>query len=241
MSTITERFATVNSLPIVLSLDAVREGRAEWMHDKPIEEALAVKLGEAEWLASRPEMLCGCEDETCRMCLDHPADMSDRAEFARDYHDRVQTERIEAEGMLVDCPRCSGLGLRQLLVTDGIDVEVCSSCDGEGEVDRGTARTIAELMDLAHQASDPDAWLDDVRWVPTEPVEPRSLEHQVRDHARELRAQGSPLGDLLAEQAEQLADQIRYLEATTVEQYRDRLDAALDCAMADGMNRRNLG
>lgn len=64
------------------------------------------------------------------------------------------------------------------------------------------------------------------------PDEPsaRTLEEQVLDHARELRAIGSPLHDLLAERAEQLAAEIRYLDATTVGQYRDRRDAALDAA-----------
>ncbi len=60
--------------------------------------------------------------------------------------------------------------------------------------------------------------------------EARTLEDQVLDHARELRAIGSPLHDLLAERAEQLAGEIRYLDATTVAQYRDRREAALDAA-----------
>lgn len=62
--------------------------------------------------------------------------------------------------------------------------------------------------------------------------EPRTLEEQVRDHARELRAIGSPLHDLLAERAESLADQVRLVEATTVAQFRDRLDAMLDAEAA---------
>jgi hypothetical protein len=59
---------------------------------------------------------------------------------------------------------------------------------------------------------------------------PRSLAVQVEDHARELRAVGSPLHDLLAERAEGLAAQIRLVDATTVEQFRDRLSAMLDAA-----------
>jgi hypothetical protein len=61
------------------------------------------------------------------------------------------------------------------------------------------------------------------------PEEPpaRTLAEQVDDHARSLRAEGSPLGDLLAERAESLAGQIRALDATTVEQFRDRRDALL--------------
>jgi len=64
---------------------------------------------------------------------------------------------------------------------------------------------------------------------PDEPAA-RSLAEQVDEHARELRAIGSPLHDLLAERAEALAGEIRYLDATTVGQYRDRREAALDAA-----------
>jgi hypothetical protein len=90
-------------------------------------------------------------------------------------------------------------------------------------------------------APDPDD--DDGPWW-TDPVDPRtwdpsldaeddgpdarSLAEQVDGHARALRAVGSPLHDLLAERAEQLAEQIRFLGASTVEQYRDRLQAMLD-------------
>ena len=70
---------------------------------------------------------------------------------------------------------------------------------------------------------------DDDRWAVNEPAA-RSLADQVLAHARELRAVGSPLHDLLAERAEQLAGEIRYLDATTVGQYRDRREAALDAA-----------
>jgi hypothetical protein len=84
-----------------------------------------------------------------------------------------------------------------------------------------------------------DAWDDSHRWETTDfaadpdddgPAEPpaRSMAVQVDDHARELRAIGSPLGDLLAERAESLAAQIRLVEATNVEQFRDRLDCLLD-------------
>lgn len=58
----------------------------------------------------------------------------------------------------------------------------------------------------------------------------RTLAEQVDDHARELRSIGSPLHDLLAERAASLAAQIRLVEATTVEQFRDRLEAMLDAA-----------
>lgn len=66
----------------------------------------------------------------------------------------------------------------------------------------------------------------------------RSLAEQVDDHARELRAEGSPLGDLLAERAESLAAQVRALDATTVEQFRDRRDAMLDADMVRAEARR---
>jgi hypothetical protein len=91
-----------------------------------------------------------------------------------------------------------------------------------------------------------DGWDDSFVWAPTaddgrmtiatddghsEPG-PRSLAEQVDDHARELRAQGSPLGDLLAERAESLAAQIRLVDASTVSQFRDRLDCLLDAEAA---------
>lgn len=96
-----------------------------------------------------------------------------------------------------------------------------------------------------------DGWDDSHVWATNDPVDARtfdpsldaedddapaggparSLAEQVDDHARELRALGSPLGDLLAERAESLAQQVRALDSTTVEQFRDRRDAHLDCAM----------
>ena len=41
---------------------------------------------------------------------------------------------------------------------------------------------------------------------------------------------GTSLGDLLAERLEQLAAEMRFLGASTVEGYRDRRDAMLDAA-----------
>ena len=58
-------------------------------------------------------------------------------------------------------------------------------------------------------------WDDAHVWVPTPEPEPRTLEQQVETTRPSCGAQGSPLGDLLAERAESLADQIRFLGATT--------------------------
>lgn len=49
--------------------------------------------------------------------------------------------------------------------------------------------------------------------------------------AARYRGWGTDLGDLLAERAESLVGQIKALDARTPEQFRDRRDAHLDCAM----------
>jgi len=49
----------------------------------------------------------------------------------------------------------------------------------------------------------------------------------VDQHARELRAEGSPLGDLLADHIAELAREIRALDASTVAQYIDRRDSVM--------------
>ncbi len=74
-------------------------------------------------------------------------------------------------------------------------------------------------------------WQDEFRWAVNGTIA-RSLAEQVDEHARGLRAMGSPLGDLLAERAEALAAEVRFLDASTVGQYRDRHEAMLEGARA---------
>lgn len=45
---------SVQTAPIMLSIAAVKLDLASWRHRKPIDEATAVSLGDARWLASKP-------------------------------------------------------------------------------------------------------------------------------------------------------------------------------------------
>ena len=83
-------------------------------------------------------------------------------------------------------------------------------------------------------------WQDEFRWAVNGTIA-RSLAEQIDDHARGLRAMGSPLGDLLAERAEALAAEVRFLDASTVGQYRDRHEAMLDSVRAEAEAREAAG
>jgi hypothetical protein len=87
--------------PIMLSLEAVREGRASWRWRRPIDACIAVALGDALWLSDRatydlrglefprddddaPACCDARSPEPCLPCREHPAEMADtfRAEHA---------------------------------------------------------------------------------------------------------------------------------------------------------------
>lgn len=219
----------VHPSPILLSGRAVQDGRASWLGIAPAEEWVAVEMGKASWLGSRPEGFtppcCGLESEPCLSCKHFPED-DGRAEFAAEFHARIREEQIEAGGMLVDCVRCSGRGFRQLDTPDGIETEVCSTCDGEGVIDHETAEIVRELMDRADEL----AWGDDTRWTVTDYAPELPLAELVDAETRRYRSMGTAFGELMAEKTKSLADEIRFLGATTVDQYQDRREAAIDCA-----------
>lgn len=108
----------------------------------------AVAEGRASLVAYRPH-------------VEHAAVREARAQWLGD---RPSTLRLA----LVPCPRCNGLGLLQFVESDAVETEVCSSCEGTGDVDAATAATIYGLMDWAAAQADPDDWDDGATWVPTE-------------------------------------------------------------------------
>jgi len=73
---------------------------------------------------------------------------------------------------------------------------------------------------------------DDSRWTLAPDAEMSMVEVVMLEAAR-YRGWGTDLGDLLAERSESLVGQIKALDARTPEQFRDRRDAHLDCAMRE--------
>ena len=73
---------------------------------------------------------------------------------------------------------------------------------------------------------------DDSRWTITPESEPdrRTLAEQIDVEARHYRTLGTAFGDLIAETIEKLAAEVRWLDASTPDAYRDRREAALDAA-----------
>jgi hypothetical protein len=128
--------------------------------------------------------------------------------------------RPEPTGPLVDCPRCGGLGIREFDGFDGPCFEPCTSCN-DGLVDDSTARTIEQLMDLAHSQSDPEGWDDESTWVPTDTLEP-TLPEVIELEIAGYRRMGTPVGELLAERLEGLLTIVNALDAKDVETYLDR-------------------
>jgi hypothetical protein len=193
--------------------------------------AAAVEDGRAMWVWDRPAPRCcnDAESAPCRDCQHFPDD--------------------EPTGLLVECPRCGGLGLRQFDGFDGIVIEKCTSCT-DGLVDDATARTIEELMDAADAAYDPEAWDERGRWTLADEqeragfareYEARVLEERIAaDTASEktlpemlafeigyYRSLGTPVADLIAERIHGLLTVVNATDAKTVEEYFDRREAML--------------
>lgn len=228
MSTMICGALSVNTLRFIAAMDAVNEQRATWLYRKPINEAVAVHMGEAEWLSSKPEPCCAPDEpEPCRSC-EFPGEMDDRYRGEHSsallrivFPDDDEETGPGPDDKLVSCPRCDGMGLRQFLVCGGVETETCTSCDGAGELDRATASVVSELMDRAHSESDPEAWDDDTRWTTTEPTGLADWLATEAEHYRH--ADVSPHGEWLARQIDELARVARLVDARDGQTYDDRL------------------
>jgi hypothetical protein len=199
--------------------EAVYEGRAWWVTERPIGLDHRVREGELNWITDQPRPLPCCDDQAapCKPCR-------------RDYHLEVAKQMVDLPFRptpldLVDCPRCGGMGIREFDGFDGPCYEICTSCD-DGLVDDETARTIERLMDVAHEEHDPDAWDDTYTWVPTDTPEP-TLPELIRFEIDGYRRMGTTFGELLADRLEGLLTVVNALDAKTVETYLDRRESLL--------------
>jgi hypothetical protein len=152
----------------------------------------------------------------------------------------------------MDCPRCGGHGVRQVIDNGGVVWETCTSCEGTGELDRETADVIRRLMDEADWRSDPergqfcrdyedrvlrermdaDAWDDTTRWatcdfVPDDAPEPTLVERLELEISL-YRKMRSDFGNLIADKLQNLKTVVEATGAKTVAEFIDRRQAMLD-------------
>lgn len=187
-----------------LSMNAVVEKRAEWLTSKPV-KGIATNDTPAE-----PRLV---DDDGS--ILETSAEMAAR-------HREEQAAKVLAlmEG--------------NLFVPAAREVELVPCCDPAESMPCQSCVNVHTLPDDLSG----DDWEDGHRYelgpddAPAsadEPApDPRSLADQVDVEARHYRTLGTAFGDLIARHLAELADRVRFLGATTTDDYQDRHQALLD-------------
>jgi hypothetical protein len=203
MSIMSDATDAVHNDPLMLSYYAVKEGRASWRHRKPIDEAVAVAMGEAEWVSK------GDVTQTkvrCPRCLGRGI-----LEFAR------------PDGPLREiCTSCGGDGW--------VDPAVAETIRGLME-EAGRARIEREAVEPSGPYREdlddfcPTAAEDEWNALRASEVEFRTFLHDQSDRLRYVET--SPHAEWLAVQIDRMASLARTLDAKDGAEFDDRL-ATLD-------------
>jgi len=190
--------------------DAVSSGRALWLSHRHLHtsEPMPATLISNEGGDAEPRLI---DDDGTP--LETPAEMDERH---RAEHAAKVAALMEGNPFL---PPCCDPG-------EPMPCEACLAHEGPGDL------------------SD-DGWDDSHVWStsdfapePDDEPGPRSLAQQIDVESRHYRTLGTPFGDLLAHHLEGLSDRVRFLGASTVDDYQDRYRALLDSVQTEASTRR---